>query len=103
MNTIILPANSLHRWLLERALPVIPLLLACFVLSPTAQAVSPPPDGGYPGGNTAEGQSALLSNFSGGYNTAVGFVSLSANTTGTYNTAFGLVKCRGRKARLNIH
>jgi hypothetical protein len=32
---------------------------ACFVLSPQAQAVSPPPDGGYPGFNTAEGQDAL--------------------------------------------
>ena len=34
--------------------------LACFAVSPTAQAVSPPPDGGYAGGNTAEGQNALL-------------------------------------------
>jgi trimeric autotransporter adhesin len=32
---------------------------ACFVLSSQAQAVSPPPDGGYPGFNTAEGQDAL--------------------------------------------
>ena len=40
------------------------------------QAVIPPPDGGYPGGNTAEGQNALLNLSSGGYNTAVGFVSL---------------------------
>jgi len=30
-------------------------------LSPIAEAVSPPPDGGYPGGNTAGGSSALLS------------------------------------------
>jgi hypothetical protein len=30
-----------------------------------AQAVSPVPDGGYPGGNTAEGQNALLSLTSG--------------------------------------
>jgi hypothetical protein len=30
---------------------------ACFGLSPTAQALlpPPPPDGGYPNGNTAEG------------------------------------------------
>jgi len=33
------------------------LALVCIVgLVPNAQAVSPPPDGGYPGGNTAEGQ-----------------------------------------------
>jgi len=37
-----------------------------------AQAVSPPPDGGYPGGNTAEGQGALLSLTDGAFNTAVG-------------------------------
>ena len=89
MKTIILPANSPHRWLLERALPVIPLLLACFALSPTAQAVSPAPDGGYPGGNTAEGQNALLSLITGTYNTAVGFLSLELNTTGSFNTAIG--------------
>jgi hypothetical protein len=87
MKTIILPANSLHRWLLERALPVIPLLVACFALSPTAQAVSPPPDGGYPGGNTAAGQNALLSIITGTYNTAVGFFSLLSDTTGSWDTA----------------
>jgi hypothetical protein len=45
-------------------------------LCATAQAVSPPPDGGYPGGNTAEGQSALLGLTSGTYNTAIGFDTL---------------------------
>ena len=35
--------------------------LSCFVLCPMAQAVSPPPDGGYAGGNTAEGQNSLFS------------------------------------------
>src|SRR5881392_2933802 len=34
---------------------------ACFVLSPTARAVTPAPDGGYPNGNTAEGEDALFS------------------------------------------
>ena len=53
------------------------------------QGVLPPPDGGYPGGNTAEGQNALLSLSSGGYNTAVGFVSLRTNTTSSFNTAIG--------------
>ena len=33
--------------------------LMCVVLLPGARAVSPAPDGGYPGGNTAEGQNAL--------------------------------------------
>jgi hypothetical protein len=51
--------------------------------------VVPPPDGGYPGGNTAEGQAALLSLTTGGFNTAVGFLSLRSNTTGSFNTATG--------------
>jgi hypothetical protein len=62
---------------------------ACFALSPVAQAVNPPPDGGYPGGNTAEGQNALFSLTTGGFNTAVGFYALFANTTGYFNTALG--------------
>src|SRR5438046_11875 len=37
----------------------IGLLLACFEFSPEARAVVPPPYGGYPDGNTAEGQNAL--------------------------------------------
>ena len=39
---------------------LIALALLCFGLLPGAQAVVPPPDGGYPGFNTAEGQNALL-------------------------------------------
>jgi hypothetical protein len=45
--------------------------------------------GGYPGGNTAEGQNALFSLTTGGYNTAVGFYSLRNDTTGGFNTAIG--------------
>ncbi len=65
------------------------LALACFAFSPAVEAVSPPPDGGYPGGNTAEGQNALLNRTTGGFNTAVGFLSLRSNTTGGFNTAIG--------------
>ncbi|HEY4255798.1 MAG TPA: tail fiber domain-containing protein [Candidatus Udaeobacter sp.] len=65
------------------------LALACFGLLPKAQAVSPSPDGGYPGGNTAEGDNALLSLSSGGFNTAVGFFTLLSNTTASFNTALG--------------
>jgi Chaperone of endosialidase len=68
---------------------LILLLTVFFASLQNAHAVSPPPDGGYPGGNTAEGQSALLSRTTGGYNTAVGYFSLLSNTTGSFNTAIG--------------
>jgi len=55
----------------------------------TAQAVTPPPDGGSPGGNTAEGQNALLSLTTGTYNTAVGIFSLVTVTRGNFDTAVG--------------
>src|SRR5207253_2794113 len=65
------------------------LSLVCIGLLPNVQAVSPPPDGGYLGGNTAEGQDALLSLTSGLYNTAAGLYSLRALTGGSFNTAIG--------------
>jgi uncharacterized coiled-coil protein SlyX len=65
------------------------LLIGCFGLLPTVQAVNPPPDGGYPGGNTAEGQSALQSLTIGTYNTAIGFFSLRALTFAQFNTGVG--------------
>ncbi len=64
-------------------------LIVCLGLLPNAQALNPPPDGGYPGGNTAEGQNALLSLTSGIYNTAVGLFSLTSNMEGNLNTAIG--------------
>jgi trimeric autotransporter adhesin len=65
------------------------LALAWFALSPPAQAVTPPPDGGYPGFNTAEGDFALNSLTTGGHNTATGFSALFSVTTGSNNTATG--------------
>ena len=61
----------------------------CVGILSKVEAVSPPPDGGYPVGNTAEGQNALLSLTSGAYNTAVGLFSLRSITTGRFNTAVG--------------
>ncbi len=62
---------------------------SCSVLCPIAKAVVPRPDGGYPGGNTAEGQDALFSLTTGTFNTAVGFLSGNAFTIGNLNTAIG--------------
>ena len=76
---------------MKKKIPSIPIVLTIlfFGLLPRAHAVSPPPDGGYPGGNTAEGQAALLSLTAGGFNTAVGFLSLRSDATGSFNTATG--------------
>ncbi len=74
---------------LRLALLLIPLVLVCFALSPRAQAVTPAPDGGYPGANTAEGTDALFSLTSGIANTAVGKDALHDNTTGGFNVAIG--------------
>src|SRR5882724_2047074 len=69
---------------------LIGLALACFALSPTLRAVNPPPDGGYPNQNTAEGENALFSLTTGSNNTATGFSALYSNTSGSGNTATGV-------------
>ena len=71
------------------ALLLIPLVFTCLALCPMAEAVTPPPDGGYPNGNTAEGTSALMSLTTGTNNTAIGRAALRANTQGSFNTAIG--------------
>jgi Chaperone of endosialidase len=68
---------------------LIPVILAGLALLPIAQAVVPPPDGGYAGNNTAEGDDALFSLTTGMENTAIGFGALYSNTTGDSNTATG--------------
>jgi len=70
------------------------LILALVTSVATALAVDPPPDGGYPNENTAEGQDALFSLIGGTDNTAVGFNALYSNTgfdsnSGSNNTAIG--------------
>ena len=68
---------------------LIALALFGFALLPKAQAVVPPPDGGYPNFTTAEGTKALFSLTTGSANTAVGWFSLSTNAAGSFNTATG--------------
>src|SRR5438094_824618 len=64
------------------------LLLICSVAS-TLATLDPPPDGGYPNGNTAEGDGALSALTEGSDNTALGNNALMKNTTGSVNTAVG--------------
>jgi Chaperone of endosialidase len=82
MNAVIQPKKA-------TSLLVVSFVFACIAFSPAAQAVSPPPDGGYPGGTTAEGENALLNLTTGQFNTGVGWLSLNSLTTGNVNTAVG--------------
>jgi uncharacterized coiled-coil protein SlyX len=68
---------------------LITIALVCFGLLPKGHGVLPPPDGGYPGFNTAEGTKALQSLTTGSANTAVGWYSLFSNAEGSFNTATG--------------
>ena len=63
--------------------------LGFFAVCESLRAVVPPPDGSYPGFNTAEGQSALFNLTTGVGNTAVGWFSLWSDVDGSYNTAVG--------------
>ena len=102
---------------------LITLVLLCFGLSPTAKALlpAPSPDGGYPGGNTAEGVNALhdvntavginntavganaLTHDTTGYsNVAIGEAALANNTTGNFNMAIGTEALRDNNASFNL-
>jgi trimeric autotransporter adhesin len=78
------------------------LMVGCLAFLPlNAFAVVPAPDGGYPGNNTAEGQSALLSLTTGINNTAVGWMSLRSVTEGQLNTAVGSGALSANAGNLN--
>src|SRR6266496_4045657 len=62
---------------------------ACFAVLQNAQAVVPPPDGGYANRNTAEGEDALFGLTTGVDNTALGLQALYNGTTIGGNTAVG--------------
>jgi uncharacterized coiled-coil protein SlyX len=90
-TTILRTRNSISRALWRHSFLLIPLVLGCFALTPTPNAfgVTPAPDEGYPGFNTAEGQDALFSLTTGIGNTASGAFALYKNRTGNGNTANG--------------
>jgi Chaperone of endosialidase len=97
MKSPTIKINAARQWTRHSTFPatsmrssaLILLLLAYIGVASKVEAVSPPPDGGYPGGNTAEGQAALFSLTTGSGNTAIGFKALLRNTTGFSNTANG--------------
>src|SRR3982750_2174973 len=81
--------NSVNRLPLPLRLFLIPLVFVCIVLLPKAEAVVPPPPGGYPNFTTAAGDHALQALTLGLGNTAVGTFSLFSVTTGSFNPAVG--------------
>jgi hypothetical protein len=97
------------------------LALVCLAVlsTPNAFGVTPPPDGGYPGANTAEGDNALLNlttgiantaagfdalrrNTTGGWNVAIDSSALASNTTGSFNMAIGTDALRDNMANFNL-
>ena len=65
------------------------LALSCFGFLPKTQALTPTPDGCYPGFTTAEGSNALSHLTSGAANTGLGWYALFGTSTGSFNTGVG--------------
>src|SRR5262249_16942427 len=89
MSTLIQFTTHVRQSPYRSVLFLVSLVIMCVAFSQAAQAVSPPPEGAYAGGNTAAGQDALLSLTTGTYNTAIGIYALKANITGQFNTGIG--------------
>jgi hypothetical protein len=73
----------------KNILTSIILALSCFALLPKTQALTPTPDGCYPGFTTAEGCNALSHLTSGAGNAGLGWYALFGTSTGSYNTGVG--------------
>ena len=93
--------HSIHSPPLRLVFLFVSFLVGCLAIPLSTQAVNPPPDGGYPEGNTAEGQAALFSLSTGVANTAVGWLSLNTLDTGKFNTAIGAATLIGNTADQN--
>jgi hypothetical protein len=120
MNTLILQFKKVA------PLCIIVYALGCLALLPRAQAISPPPDGDYSTGDTAQvlgdnmavgadtlcnmmmlgntpyGCNALEENTTGIRNTAIGLYALKDNTMGNNNTAIGFLALFYAKGSNNI-
>jgi hypothetical protein len=88
MKTTLQPITNSISSLFSRRMFVL-IAVVGLALSPMMQGVVPAPDGGYPGGNTAEGDNTLFTLTTGTSDTAIGFAALGSNTTGDFNTAIG--------------
>jgi hypothetical protein len=86
MKATLVSKNCIHLLFGRSALLLVPLLFACFALSPQARAVCL--EGCLGSFSTVLGNNALESN-AGSNNTASGFLALANNTTGGSNTASG--------------
>ena len=69
--------------------PLALMALGCFAFLSQLQAITPAPDGCYPGFTTAEGCDALNSLTTGAGNTGLGWRSLFFNSSGSFNTGVG--------------
>jgi Chaperone of endosialidase len=89
------PATRPVQWLF-----VTLVVLVYLKLLPTTwgELPPPPPEGGYPDGNTAVGTQALLDLTIGQDNTALGFRALADDTEGNLNTAVGSTALRNNRA-----
>jgi len=83
-----------HMYSISKLVRRTSLVCALLLAVTTVRAVDPPPDGGYPNENTAEGEDALLNLAAGVNNTAVGFHALFGDTMGDNNTAVGWIALR---------
>jgi trimeric autotransporter adhesin len=88
-TNVSLVRSSIERPFWQLSFTFITIALVWLAPLPMVRAVNPAPDGAYPGGNTAEGQDALLSLTGGTYNTAVGLFSLLSVTDANFNTGVG--------------
>jgi hypothetical protein len=87
MKTTLVSKNRIHPSLGRSAFLLMPLVFACFGLSPRARATCQ--EGCDTNSNTFLGEDALIANTTGSRNTGTGFQAMLNNTTGLENTAIG--------------